>query len=191
MRAHLKAKHDIDLSVIKISAEKTKKLPKNDLQSRKRFPFSLNYHFSFTLDEYNSVQNRRYMNINVHVEDRHWNLGSVRTFGSMPAEKAVAVVKKKLDEFGIDLDSDVVAATTDGASVMVKFGKSILSIPQLCLAHGIHLAICGVLYKINKDMEPIADDITIGDDTLSDGELSNDDDNDDGSLQVRMICRGN
>ena len=57
------------------------------------------------------MQNRRYMNINVLVEDRHWNLGLVRIFGSMPAEKVVAVVKKKLDEFGIDLDSDVVAAT--------------------------------------------------------------------------------
>ena len=30
MRTHLKAKHDIDLSTIKISAEKTKKLPKID-----------------------------------------------------------------------------------------------------------------------------------------------------------------
>ena len=57
------------------------------------------------------MQNRRYMNINVHVEDRHWNLGLVRIFGSMPAEKVVAVMKKKVDEFGIDLDSDVVAAT--------------------------------------------------------------------------------
>ena len=84
------------------------------------------------------MQNRRYMNINLHVEDRHWNLVLVRIFGSMPAEKAVAVVKKKLDEFGIDLDSDVVAAITDGASVMVKFGKTILPIHQLCLAHGIH-----------------------------------------------------
>ena len=59
------------------------------------------------------MQNRRFMNINVHVVDRHWNLGLVRIFGSMPAEKAEAVVKKKLDEFGIDLDSDVVATTTD------------------------------------------------------------------------------
>ena len=46
-------------------------------------------------------------------------------------------MKKKIDEFGIDLDSDVVAATTDGTSVMVKFGKSILPNHQLCLAHGI------------------------------------------------------
>ena len=124
-----------------------------------------NQSFSLTLDEYISMQNRHYMNINVHVEDRHWNLGLVRIFRSMPAEKAVTVVKKKLDEFGIDLDSDVVAATTDGDSVMVKFGKSILPIHQLYLAHGIHLAVCDVLYKISKDLEPIADDITISDDT--------------------------
>ena len=70
---------------------------------------------------------------------------------------------------------------------------SFFSHQVLCLAHGIHLAVCDVLYKICKDLESIADDITIGDDTLSDGELSDDDDNDhdDGSLQVSIIFRGN
>ena len=163
MRAHLKAKHGIDLSTIKISAEKTKKLPKiyhffkaekdslsvilSELVACDGLPVralsksqrirdalgaqgykvsadvnairaiimkqgveiktlfkkqyqdirNLNHRFSLTLDEYTSMQNRRYMNINVYVEG--WNLGLVRIFGSMPAEKAVAVVKKKLDEF--------------------------------------------------------------------------------------------
>ena len=85
------------------------------------------------------------------------------------------------------------AATTDGASVMVKFGKSILPIHLLCLAHGIHLAVCDFLNKICKDLEPFAVDITIGHYTLSDDELSDDDDkdHDDGSLQISMICKGN
>ena len=46
-----------------------------------------NHCFSLTLDEYTSMQNQRYMNINVHVENRHWNLSLVRIFGSMPAKK--------------------------------------------------------------------------------------------------------
>ena len=41
----------------------------------------------------------------------------------MPADKAVTIVREKLKEFGICLDSDIVAATTDGASVTKKFGK--------------------------------------------------------------------
>ena len=62
----------------------------------------------------------------------------------MPAD---IVDIKKLNEFGICLDSDIAAATTDGASVMKKIGKTILPTHQLCLIHGIHLAVYGILYK--------------------------------------------
>ena len=47
-------------------------------------------------------------------------------FDSLPADKAVTIVREKLKEFGICLDSDIVAAATDGASVMKKFRKAIL-----------------------------------------------------------------
>ena len=30
--------------------------------------------FSLTLDEYTSIQNKRFMNINVHAENEHWSL---------------------------------------------------------------------------------------------------------------------
>ena len=40
------------------------------------------------------------MNINVHVKNWNWNLG-IRIFGSMPGDKAVIIVRKKLKEFGI------------------------------------------------------------------------------------------
>ena len=64
----------------------------------------------------------------------------------MPAETAVEAVQNKLSEFGLDLEKHVVACVTDGASVMVKFGKIIDWDHQLCYAHGIHLAVCDVLY---------------------------------------------
>ena len=64
--------------------------------------------------------------------------------GAMPAEKAVEAVQNKLSEFGLDLEKHVVACVTDGASVMVKFGSWH---HQLCYAHGIHLAVCDILYR--------------------------------------------
>ena len=47
------------------------------------------------------------MNINVHVKNQNWNLGMKKYFGSMPADKAVTIVREKLIEFGICLDSDM------------------------------------------------------------------------------------
>ena len=45
--------------------------------------------FSLTFDEWTSLRNRRYMNINVHEGVHFYNLGLSRVFGSMPAEKTV------------------------------------------------------------------------------------------------------
>ena len=41
---------------------------------------------------------------------------------------------------------DIVAATTDGASVMKGFGKMISCAHQLCFAHGYRLAVTDFLY---------------------------------------------
>lgn len=56
----------------------------------------------------------------------------------------------KLREFDLEI-SDIVAATTDGAAVMVKFVRLIskTSLHQQCLNHGIHLAVVYVLFKRN------------------------------------------
>ena len=104
--------------------------------------------FSLTFDEWTSLRNRRYMVVNVHEgEGHHWGLGLVRVKGSMPAEKCIHLLKRKLEAFGLNLDTDIVGICTDGASVMCKVGKLIGVQHQLCLAHGIHLAVHDVLYK--------------------------------------------
>ena len=103
--------------------------------------------FSLTFDEWTSTRNRRYMNVNVHAGADYWNLGLVRVHGSMPATKCVELLKSKLSVFALDLDRDIVAICTDGASVMVKVGKLIAAEQQLCFAHGIHLAVHNLLYK--------------------------------------------
>ena len=71
--------------------------------------------FSITLDEYTSIQIRRYLNINIHFAGGFYNLGLVRVFGTM------TVVEKCLHEFGIDPSRHVCAAVTDGAQIMPKF----------------------------------------------------------------------
>ena len=104
--------------------------------------------FSLTFDEWTSVANKRYMNINVHSDDgKFWSLGLVRVSGSMPAEKCIQLVEDKLKQHGLSLSRDVVCVTTDGASVMTKVGRLIQCHQQLCFAHGIQLAVLQVLYK--------------------------------------------
>ena len=45
------------------------------------------------------------------------------------------------------MNKDVVATTTDGASLMAKFGKDACPEHVTCYAHAIHLAVCDALYK--------------------------------------------
>ncbi|GFT71633.1 BED-type domain-containing protein [Trichonephila clavipes] len=108
---------------------------------------------SLTLDEFTSLKNRRYLNINVHFnEGEIFNLGMLRMSGSFSAENCVQAVETKLQEFGIITEKHLVACVTDGASMMVKFGKMMSCEYHLCYAHTVHLAVCDVLYNKQIDM---------------------------------------
>ena len=65
----------------------------------------------------------------------------------MSSERAVELVEQRLIDCNISLDSDIAATITDGASVMMKFGRITNPIHVTCLAHAVHLSICDVLYK--------------------------------------------
>lgn len=110
---------------------------------------------SITFDEWTSTRNRRYMNVNAHANQRTWNLGLKRIVGSMNAEKCVKLLEEVLSEYGLSLSEDVVAATTDGASLMKKVGKLISADHHVCLAHGIHLAVTSVLYTRSKSVNDV------------------------------------
>ncbi len=135
--------------------------------------------FSLTLDEYTSLSDKRYASINLHAQDSsYFSLGMVPIRGSLPAEKAVELVSERLESFGISLSSDIVAATTDGAKVMVKFGRLIPSLHQLCFSHGYHLAVCDFLYKPQVPQHP---------DTSEDEEETSDDEAEEAE-QGKEIC---
>lgn len=79
---------------------------------------------SLTMDEWTSVANRRYANVNVHINGQVFNLGLWRCFGSMTAAECVKILTKILEAFDMTL-SDVVGITTDAAPVMVSMGMFI------------------------------------------------------------------
>ena len=115
---------------------------------------SLGTRYSLTLDEYTSIQNKRYMNINVHTKDNHWSLGLIEINGSLDSRKTAEIIRRHLHKFGLNLDEHIVGCTTDGAAVMVKFGKEIKPDHEQCIAHCIHLSVLDILYE--KKIENIA-----------------------------------
>ncbi|KAF8778539.1 hypothetical protein HNY73_015253 [Argiope bruennichi] len=98
-------------------------------------------------DEWTSKRNHRYLNINVHYLAEDFNLGLVPIVGTCDAQRTLELLSEKLQNFNLNLETDIVAATNDGAVVMKKIGKISPIINQLCFSHAIHLAVTDVLYK--------------------------------------------
>ena len=62
----------------------------------------------------------------------------------------------ELNEFGVDLDSDIIAITTDGCAMMRKPGRIISPFQQLCYAHGLQLVIQDVFYAQSRNSEELS-----------------------------------
>ncbi len=127
--------------------------------------------FSLTFDEWTSTKNRRYLNLNLHGIDctegsQSWrSLGLVRIRGSFSAESCVQALKDKLQQFQLNLETDIVSITTDGCSMMVRVGRLIGPNQQLCLAHGIQLAVMDTLYKTKLVTTPLDEESQASDAT--------------------------
>ena len=103
--------------------------------------------FALKLDEWTSLGNRRYLNINIHGRSYFLNLGLMRIKGSFSAQLCSDAISKKLNEFGLDFSTDIVAITTDGCAMMRKLGRIIQPFQQLCYAHGLQLVIQDIFYR--------------------------------------------
>lgn len=104
--------------------------------------------FSVSLDEWTSVANIRYMNVNVHSGQDFYNLGLAEMGeGSYPADRCLDLLREKLAEFEVSLGNHVVGIVSDGATVMKKMGRLSGNVHQLCYTHAIHLAVCDIIYK--------------------------------------------
>ena len=71
----------------------------------------------------------------------------VRIRGSFTAERCSETISNKLNEFGINFVTDIVAVTIDGCSMMKKLGKLIPVLHQLCYANGLQLVIHYLFYQ--------------------------------------------
>lgn len=104
--------------------------------------------FSLTIDEWTSLKNRRYLNVLIHHKSGdYFNLGLVYIEKKCDSFEITRLVNNKLQEFKINSATDIIGSTTDGASVMRKYGRENLYEHFLCLNHGIHLADTDVFYK--------------------------------------------
>lgn len=103
--------------------------------------------FSLIFDEWTSTSNRRYMNMILTSQEKLFNLGLIRLKGSITSVRSVEIIEQKLVTYKLNLKRDIISIITDGTSVMTKIGTLIASYQQLCLAHGVQLAVTDVLYS--------------------------------------------
>ena len=78
---------------------------------------------------------------------------------SCGAEKFFQLLEKQLVHFGItNMQTSLVSIVLDGTSVMKKLAKISQLDYQLCYAHGVHLAVCNVLYQNRSETHIAGED---------------------------------
>lgn len=133
--------------------------------------------FNISHDEWSSIKRRRYLNIILHhKKDRIWNLGLIRIKGTMDAETIVRKIDERLGTFELSIDRHIICQMTDGCKTMKKVGRICTCDQQLCLTHGVQLAVLDVLYQKTKPKTVKAHDKQS---EGNDGDESNDDDEND------------
>jgi hypothetical protein len=103
--------------------------------------------FCFCVDEATTIGNYRILNIHLFSTNFSYNLGNVYIKNTCTATEMKTMIQERLSIFGIDLNKDVIAFMSDGANVCKALGKQLNIIHQLCLDHGVHLAVVKVLYS--------------------------------------------
>ena len=91
-----KSHNTVSKIVKKFAAEK-----RAEVKSKISETLKMNGRFSFTCDEYTSAKNTRFMNVNLHQYNNHYNLGMVHIPGSLKSEKAAEIVTKRAKDFGL------------------------------------------------------------------------------------------
>ena len=102
--------------------------------------------FLISFDKSKSTRNRRFINLNLHFPVGLQSLGLTRVKGSMVTERAIELEQERLHEYALSLNDDIVSTLTDGASIMIKFGRETESLQFSYFAHATHLSVCYVLY---------------------------------------------
>lgn len=108
--------------------------------------------FSITVDEWTDIASRRYLNVTLQLVAQKIVLGLVPIIESWTSEKTEELIFNRLAEYGVNFNTDIVASSHDGVSVMVKYGRIISAESQCCYNHAIHLTVVDTFYKeINRN----------------------------------------
>ena len=107
----------------------------------------------------------------------------VRIKESTTAECCFHLIQKRLEDFELTLQDHIVGMVTDGASVMIKTWRLSGIMHDICHSHGLHFAICDVLYKKRDNIEDTDEDAEAHEYDIFE---SSDDENDDELWQVTL-----
>ena len=91
-----------------------------------------NVRFNISFDEWTSFKNKKFMNVMIYYENEYDNLGLVKIEGKCSVERIVEIIEKRLFEFDLNVSTDIVCATTDGAGVIEKYAQLSGINSQLC-----------------------------------------------------------
>ena len=107
--------------------------------------------------------------VNLHDEKSKYNLGlEPIPVGRCTAPVIHSLVVKILQKVDLDVQNHIVASTSDGASVMRSYGNITNIFAQLCINHGIHLAVVDSFYakKSKRAVVDTNDDYFEGNDEI-------------------------
>ncbi|GBP35309.1 hypothetical protein EVAR_20682_1 [Eumeta japonica] len=115
--------------------------------------------------------------------DKRQSVRLVYIPGQCRAVEIKEIIKHRLEEFDLYFEQDVVAVTSDGPNVMVKFGRENPTEMVLCLNHAVHLAVLETFCKKNETNENFTSNQDS--DNLSGEESEYDEDNCDLEPEIR------
>ena len=134
--------------------------------------------FALSLDEWVGKLNRNYLTINVHGTNTWYNLGMIRIRLSQTPRTMLEVISDKILEFGLTLESDVVAIVSGSTPYLQELVGLAPCEHVICLSHTLHLCISDCLYRQQESVADIKrEDTSSSSLTTSDNE---EDDADDG-----------
>ena len=135
-------------NMIKIKAKLKKELIIEKIKKEKENGIR----YSLLIDEWTSIAQKRFMAIIISSEKEFLHLGLVRIRGKFTSDNCYILLKEKLEEFSLNLETDIVLIISDGCAMMVKVGRIFDGIHIICMAHTIHLAVSDTLYSIKNNI---------------------------------------
>ena len=107
---------------------------------------------------------KRYLTITLFSRKDCYNLGMIPVKDSANAKNIKMLIFKKIASFGLTLEEHIISVICYGAAVSIRFSKDNNVLCQLCLNHGIHLAVTDILYnKKPKSSTNVAGGIDMAD----------------------------